>query len=126
VREYDRLLEECEFSEAMRVVYDFAWHQFADWYVEISKAVPSKQTPRILREVFEGTLRLLHPPMPFATEEMYRDLGYQDLGAILSCGRDFEFPRGFNSRLKLTRTQTIMQGASCCDFRYRKRRPYVP
>jgi valyl-tRNA synthetase len=46
VREYDRLLEECEFSEAMRVVYDFAWRQFADWYVEISKAAPSKQTPR--------------------------------------------------------------------------------
>jgi len=67
VREYDRLLEECEFSEAMRVVYDFAWRQFADWYVEISKAAPSKQTPRVLREVFEGILRLLHPPMPFAT-----------------------------------------------------------
>ena len=87
VREYDRLLEECEFSEAMRVVYDFAWRQFADWYVEISKAVPSKQTPRVLREVFEGTLRLLHPPMPFATEEMYRVLGGE---GMLICQ---EFPR---------------------------------
>ena len=79
VREYDRLLEECEFSEAMRVVYDFAWRQFADWYVEISKAAPSKQTPRILRKVFEATLRLLHPPMPFATEEMYGILGGEKL-----------------------------------------------
>jgi valyl-tRNA synthetase len=79
VREYDRLLEECEFSEAMRVVYDFAWRQFADWYVEISKAAPSKQTPRVLREVFEATLRLLHPPMPFATEEMYGVLGGEKL-----------------------------------------------
>ena len=75
VQEYDRLLEECEFSEAMRVVYDFAWRQFADWYVEISKAAPSKLTPGILREVFEGILRLLHPPLPFATEEMYGILG---------------------------------------------------
>ena len=74
-REYDRLLEECEFSEAMRLVYDFAWHELADWYVEISKITPSKETPRILREVFDGTLRLLHPVMPFATEEMYRILG---------------------------------------------------
>ena len=74
-REYDRLLEECEFSEAMRLVYDFAWHELADWYVEISKVTPSKETPRILREVFDGTLRLLHPVMPFATEEMYRILG---------------------------------------------------
>jgi valyl-tRNA synthetase len=59
----------------MRLVYDFAWHELADWYVEISKVTPSKETPRILREVFDGTLRLLHPVMPFATEEMYRILG---------------------------------------------------
>ncbi len=79
VREYDRLLEECEFSEAMRLVYDLAWRQFADWYVEISKAAPSKETPRILRKVFDGILRLLHPVMPFATEEMYRVLGGEGL-----------------------------------------------
>ncbi len=74
-REYDRLLEECEFSEAMRLVYDFAWHSFADWYVEIAKVVPSKETPRILWKVFDGVLRLLHPVMPFATEEINRLLG---------------------------------------------------
>jgi valyl-tRNA synthetase len=74
-REYDRILEECEFSEAMRLVYDFAWHELADWYVEICKVAPSKETPRILREVLDGTLRLLHPVMPFVTEEMNRILG---------------------------------------------------
>ena len=87
VREYDRLLEECEFSEAMRLVYDLAWRQFADWYVEISKAAPSKETPRILRDVFDGILRLLHPAMPFATEEMYRVLGGE--GPLI----EQEFPR---------------------------------
>ncbi|HET7478797.1 MAG TPA: valine--tRNA ligase [Rubrobacteraceae bacterium] len=74
-REYDALLEECEFSEAMRRIYDFAWHQFADWYIEIAKAVPSPATPGVLREVFTGILKLLHPVMPFVTEEMYRVLG---------------------------------------------------
>jgi len=74
-REYDRLLEECEFSEAMRVVYDFTWRHLADWYVEISKVAPSKVTPRVLREVFDGVLRLLHPVIPFATEEMFRVVG---------------------------------------------------
>ena len=74
-RDYDALLEECEFSEAMRRVYDFAWHEFADWYIEISKAAPSESTPRVLREVFDGILRLLHPVMPFVTEEMHRALG---------------------------------------------------
>jgi valyl-tRNA synthetase len=74
-REYDRLLEDCEFSEAMRLIYGFAWNQFADWYIEIAKAAPSPETPRILREVFFGTLKLLHPVMPFATEEMAGILG---------------------------------------------------
>jgi valyl-tRNA synthetase len=75
-RDYDALLEECEFSEAMRRIYDFAWHEFADWYIEIAKAAPSAQTPRVIREVFYGILRLLHPVMPFATEEMAQALGY--------------------------------------------------
>ena len=74
-REYDRLLEECEFSEAMRLIYGFAWNQFADWYIEIAKAAPSTATPRVLREVFVGTLKLLHPVMPFATEEMAGIMG---------------------------------------------------
>jgi valyl-tRNA synthetase len=78
-QEYDRLLEECEFSEAMRLIYDFAWHSFADWYVEISKVAPSKETPRVLREVFDGILRLLHPVMPFATEEINLTLGGEEL-----------------------------------------------
>lgn len=50
--------------------------------------------------------------------EMYRSLGYGDLGEIFSCTRDFEFCSGFNPDVKLVRTQTIMQGASHCDFRY--------
>jgi valyl-tRNA synthetase len=75
VREYDRLLEECEFSEAMRVIYSFAWNQFADWYIEIAKTAPSPATPHVLREVFSSVLKLLHPVMPFATEEMSHVLG---------------------------------------------------
>ncbi len=78
-RDYDAMLEECEFSEAMRLVYNFAWGQFADWYVEISKATPSSATPRVLREVFSGVLRLLHPAMPFVTEEMSRLIGNEKL-----------------------------------------------
>ena len=54
--------------------------------------------------------------------EMYRELGYGDLGEIFSCTRDFEFSHGFNKDLQLTRTQTIMGGAAHCDFRYRMRR----
>jgi len=51
--------------------------------------------------------------------EMYRALGIPELGSVLSCGRDFALGEGFNPNLRLTRTQTIMEGAPFCDFRYR-------
>ncbi len=51
--------------------------------------------------------------------EMYREMGLAEIGHILSCGRDGTFCTGYNPKISLERTQTIMQGASHCDFRYR-------
>ena len=51
--------------------------------------------------------------------EMYREMGLADLGAVLSCNRDGAFCEGYDPKLKLERTQTIMGGATHCDFRYR-------
>jgi L-2-amino-thiazoline-4-carboxylic acid hydrolase len=51
--------------------------------------------------------------------EMYRALGLADLGASLSCQRDFALVEGFNPTIALTRTQTLMEGAPFCDFRFR-------
>ncbi|MGE3857366.1 MAG: L-2-amino-thiazoline-4-carboxylic acid hydrolase [Dehalococcoidia bacterium] len=51
--------------------------------------------------------------------EMYRRMGAEDLGFILSCSRDFALSEGYSDALHLERTQTIMQGATYCDFRYR-------
>lgn len=51
--------------------------------------------------------------------ELYRALGIPELGAVLSCNRDWALIQGFNPEIELTRTQTIMQGAPFCDFRYR-------
>jgi hypothetical protein len=50
--------------------------------------------------------------------EMYRDMGLGEIGHLLSCQRDGTFCEGYDQRLKLKRTQTIMQGASHCDFDY--------
>jgi len=50
--------------------------------------------------------------------EMYREMGLAELGALLSCNRDGSFCEGYDPKLKLTRTQTIMSGAEHCDFRY--------
>ncbi len=54
--------------------------------------------------------------------EMYRALGIPELGAVLSCNRDAALIEGFNPEVHFSRTQTIMGGASHCDFRYRKPR----
>ncbi len=58
--------------------------------------------------------------------EMYHALGLADLGSSLSCERDYALIQGFNPEIELTRTQTIMQGAPCCDFRFRRREPGKP
>jgi hypothetical protein len=50
--------------------------------------------------------------------EMYGALGIPELGAVFSCNRDYAMVGGFNPEAKLTRTQTIMEGASHCDFRF--------
>jgi predicted ArsR family transcriptional regulator len=52
--------------------------------------------------------------------ELYRSLGIPELGAVLSCNRDWALIQGFNDDIKLERTQTIMAGAAFCDFRYQR------
>jgi predicted ArsR family transcriptional regulator len=53
--------------------------------------------------------------------EFYKELGLADLGFRVHCNRDHAMVAGFNSELELSRSQTIMEGATCCDFRFRKR-----
>jgi len=52
--------------------------------------------------------------------EFYKELGLSELGYRLHCSRDHAMITGFNSELGLARSQTIMEGAACCDFRFRK------
>jgi hypothetical protein len=52
--------------------------------------------------------------------EFYKELGEPELGFLLVCSADFDTAEGFGPDIQLTRTQTIMQGASHCDFRYKR------
>jgi hypothetical protein len=51
--------------------------------------------------------------------ETYREMGLGKIGHLLSCNRDGTFCEGYDPKIKLERNQTIMEGASCCTFRYR-------
>lgn len=78
--EVDRLMEGYNFGEAGRQIHDFLWGEFADWYVELAKvqlegdATAQRTTRAVLYAVLEGSLRLLHPFMPFVTEELWQYL----------------------------------------------------
>lgn len=66
------------------------------------------------REVDER--HILEETMDCEYARMYARLGMQELGYLLSCRRDFKFFEGVNSKMRLTRTRTIMQGGRSCDF----------
>ena len=53
--------------------------------------------------------------------EFYKELGLPELGYLVHCNRDFAMTEGFNRSIDLKRTQTIMEGAAYCDFRYEKK-----
>src|SRR5205807_8778875 len=73
--EMTRLLGEFNFGEAGRVIHDFIWDELADWYVEAYKiSSTSNAQGALLAQVYEKTLRLLHPFAPFATEELWQRL----------------------------------------------------
>ena len=74
-----RLMEEFQFGEAQRQIHDFLWGEFCDWYIEFAKIRLQPdgklESPTlILLNVLETSLRLLHPFMPFVTEELWQNL----------------------------------------------------
>jgi len=72
------LMEQFQFGEAEQQIYDFVWSKFCDWYIEIAKIrLRSQLTPSplpFLVNTLEKSMRLLHPAMPFVTEELWQSL----------------------------------------------------
>ena len=73
--EYTSLLEGYEFARACEVIYHFAWDDLCDWYLELSKesfaSGSAAASQRVLGHVLDSLFRLLHPVMPFITEELW-------------------------------------------------------
>ncbi len=82
IRNVQKALEEYKFNEASYALYQFIWHEFCDWYLELAKLTLYQKeekkgkilTRRTLLEVLDAILKLLHPFMPFITEEIWQKL----------------------------------------------------
>jgi valyl-tRNA synthetase len=81
IKDVTRLLERYEFGEMGRALYNFIWDDFCDWYIEFAKLplygdneIAKRTTQAVLVHVLDQSLRLLHPTMPFITEEIWQHL----------------------------------------------------
>ncbi len=84
IKDVTRLMEQYEFGEVGRILYTFIWDELCDWYIEMAKLPlygedeSAKQTTRsVLAYVLDQTMRLLHPIMPFITEEIWQHLPHE-------------------------------------------------
>jgi len=97
----DENLDRCRFNDVAHVLYEFVWHRYCDWYVEYSKSIlygedqaRKEQVLKVMHYVYSNALRLLHPLMPFVTEELWHNMGYGAEGETISKA---PWPRGISS-----------------------------
>ncbi|MDP5272714.1 valine--tRNA ligase [Chengkuizengella axinellae] len=91
IQDVTRLMEKYDFGETGRLLYNFIWDDLCDWYIEIAKLnlygeneVAKKQTQSVLSYVLDQTMRLIHPFMPFISEEIWQHLPHQGETIVLA------------------------------------------
>ena len=92
IKKVTESLNNYKFSDAAMLIYEFTWNYFCDWYVELAKetlykegnSVEKKTTQYVIWFVLEHILRLLHPFMPFITEEIWQKIPHQGLSISMS------------------------------------------
>ncbi|MCX8095015.1 MAG: valine--tRNA ligase [Caldisericia bacterium] len=70
----NKYIENYEFGEITKILFEFYWHEFCDWYIELSKFREDKTNKHVLFTVFVNSLKLFHPFIPFITEKLYKML----------------------------------------------------
>ena len=84
VKSVTRHMDKYEFNLASAEIYDFTWNTFCDYYIEMSKySIDTISTKSTLCEILSGILKMLHPFMPFVTEEIYMMLPVKDSESIM-------------------------------------------
>ncbi len=93
VREVTDNLEKFELGIAVAKLYDFVWDIFCDWYIELSKIRLQQGNPdvkKVLVFIMTGILKLLHPFMPYITEEIYQTIPHTDEALMISAWPQFD------------------------------------
>jgi len=75
----EKNLDTYKFGEAAHLLYDFVWHEFADKFIENSKKREDTETTAVLAHGLREILKMLHPFMPFITEEIWQSLGEKEM-----------------------------------------------
>ncbi len=102
IREVRKSLEDYRFNETASSIYQFIWHEFCDWYLEMAKPALSgdgkekEETINCLIHTLDNSLRLLHPFMPFITEEIWQHIPARDSESITVSEFPKENPVYFN------------------------------
>ena len=92
IKKSTEYLNEYKYGEAAKIIYEFTWNEFCDWYIEFIKpklyqekdTIERQTSQYILWFVLENTLRLLHPFMPFITEEIWQKLPHKGESIMVS------------------------------------------
>ena len=84
VQAIDTAMKELRFDAAANAIYHFVWDQFCDWYIELSKGQMDEETRAVAGWAFDQILVLLHPFMPFITEELWHAMGQRQNDLIVA------------------------------------------
>ena len=119
IKEVHKLLDKYEFGLALAFLYDFVWSDFCDWYIELSKPILKQgtideisATATVLYYVLSEILKLLHPFVPFITEEIWHEMGEKSILMLESFPKvdktfnfetDFDFVKEFIEKIRTVR-----------------------
>jgi valyl-tRNA synthetase len=99
IQNSESFFERYEFNEAAHLIYNFTWNDFASWYVEMSKLSDELSTKKVLIYVLDKIVKLLHPFMPFVTEEIYQQLPHDEVSIMVATWPEFNPDLTFNETL---------------------------
>jgi valyl-tRNA synthetase len=117
IKEVTQALEEYRFNDAALAIYHFTWHNFCDWYIELSKVQLSQaddlqlrqNTQKVLLFVLERILKLLHPFMPFITEEIWQKIPHEGESIMVSSWpEELELEEDLETRTRMERLMGVV------------------